>query len=149
MLRAAAMIRVLSTVSCVRRAVRPGVRRIAPVALAFALALELSGVFGCNAERKQECDRFIAAMGPMQSGTPTAEVVDCVQSDVAALQFQDEALGVYATNYKATLTVLSNTLKLRDSAGPDGPPDGTNDVITQKTKEARTDFDDVSRTCAP
>jgi hypothetical protein len=135
MLRPAAMVHARSTVS--------------PFGLAVVLAVALAGIAGCNAERKQECDKFLAAMGPMQTGTPTVEVVDRVQSDVGAIQFQDEALGVYATNYKATLTVLSNTLKLLNSGDPDGPPNGTNDVIKQKTKEARTDFDDVSRTCAP
>jgi hypothetical protein len=114
---------------------------------AAGLALVVA-VAGCNEERKQECDRFIAAMGPMQSGTPGSDAVDKVQSDVAALKFQDEPLGVYATNYKTTLTVLSNTLKLKETAGADGPPDGTNDVIKAKSKEARTDFDDISRYCS-
>jgi hypothetical protein len=85
----------------------------------------------------------------MQGQPVTAEVVDRVQSDVAALQLQDEPLREYAKNYKATLTVLSNTLKLKDTADPDGPPNGTSDVIKAKTKEARTDFDDISRYCAP
>jgi|CZKU01.1.fsa_nt_gi hypothetical protein len=114
-----------------------------------ALALLLAAVTGCNAERKQECDKFIAAMGPMQSGPPSADVADRVASDVAAIQFQDEPLHEYATNYKGTLAVLSSTLKLKDSAGPDGPPDGTFDVIKTKSKEAHTDFDDISRYCAP
>jgi hypothetical protein len=113
------------------------------------LALVAGGVLGCDPERKQQCDKFIAAMGPMQGQPVTAEVVDRVQSDVAALQLQDEPLREYAKNYKATLTVLSNTLKLKDTADPDGPPNGTSDVIKAKTKEARTDFDDISRYCAP
>jgi len=66
-----------------------------------------------------------------------------------AIQFEDEPLREYASNYKNTLTVLSNTLKLKATAGPDGPPDGTEDVIKQNLKEARTDFDDITRYCAP
>ena len=34
------------------------------------------------------------------------------------------------------------------SAGPDGPPDGTDNVIKQNLKDARTDFDDISRYCS-
>jgi hypothetical protein len=117
---------------------------IVPLALVVVV-----GAAGCNAERKQECDKFIAAMSPMQSGPPSAEATDRVLADVSAIPFQDEPLQVYATNYKNTLTVLSNTLKLKDGAGPDGPPDGTNDVIKAKSKEARTDFDDISRYCTP
>jgi hypothetical protein len=113
------------------------------------LALVVVGAAGCNAERKQECDKFITAMGPMQGGPPSAEATDRVLADVSAIPFQDEPLQVYATNYKNTLTVLSNTLKLKDGAGPDGPPNGTNDVIKAKSKEARTDFDDISRYCTP
>jgi len=63
-------------------------------------------------------------------------------------QFQDQPLAVYAKNYRATLTVLSSTLKLQATAGPDGPPDGTADVIKQNLKDARTDYDDVSRYCS-
>jgi hypothetical protein len=116
---------------------------------ALSLALTVAASTGCNAERKQECDKFLAAMGPMQGAPPSAETVDHVQADVSALQFQDEPLREYATNYKATLEVLSNTLKLKDGAGPDGPPNGTIDVIKAKSKEAHTDFDDIARYCAP
>ena len=88
-------------------------------------------------------------MAPMQGGAPSAETIDQVQGSVAAIQFEDEPLREYASNYKNTLTVLSNTLKLKATAGPDGPPDGTEDVIKQNLKEARTDFDDITRYCAP
>ena len=102
----------------------------------------------CNTERKQECEKFLSAMGPIQSDTPTGDTVDRVFQSMDSTQFQDEPLYEYAKNYKATLTVLSNTLKLKANAGPDGPPDGTDEVIKTNLKEARTDFDDVSRYCA-
>ena len=104
---------------------------------------------GCNTTRKQDCEKFLPAMSPMQGGTrPSADAVDRVHETVAAIQFEDEPLREYATNYKNTLAVLSNTMKLKAGAGPDGPPDGTDDVIKQNLKDARTDFDDISRYCA-
>jgi hypothetical protein len=105
-------------------------------------------LFGCNSERKQECDRFVEAMTPLKEGMPTAEQVDRTNQTVAALKLTDQPLHEYSTNYKNTLTVLENTLKLKAAAGPDGPPDGTDDVIKRNLKEARTDFDDISRYCA-
>ncbi|HEX4445126.1 MAG TPA: hypothetical protein VH044_00260 [Polyangiaceae bacterium] len=112
------------------------------------VALAAAGAAGCNAERKQECDKLLSAMNPVQGDTPSAELVDRVNDGVGALQLQDQPLGVYAKNYRATLTVLSNTLKVQSGAGPDGPPDGTVDVIKQNLKDARTDYDDVSRYCS-
>jgi hypothetical protein len=108
----------------------------------------LAYVAGCNTQRKQDCDTFLTAMRPMQADTPSVDVVDRVHDGVAAVQFGDEPLREYATNYKNTLTVLSNTLKLKAAAGPDGPPDGTEDVIKQNLKDARTDFDDIARYCS-
>jgi hypothetical protein len=119
----------------------------APSTLAMAAAVSLA-LTGCDTERKQQCDKFTAAMAPLQEGTPSPDTVDKVQAEVAALQLTDQPLHEYATNYKATLTVLSSTLKLKASAGPDGPPDGTEGVIKQNLKEARTDFDDISRYCS-
>jgi hypothetical protein len=104
---------------------------------------------GCNTQRKQDCDKFLPVMAPIQEGMPTADTVDRVHDSVAALTIDDQPLREYATNYKNTLTVLSNTLKLKAGAGPDGPPDGTEDVIKKNLKDARTDFDDISRYCAP
>jgi hypothetical protein len=103
---------------------------------------------GCDSARKEDCAKFLPAMSGMQSGTPSAETVDQVLSAVAGIKFSDVPLEEYATNYKNTLTVLVNTLKLKSSAGPDGPPDGTENVIKQNLKDARTDFDDISRYCA-
>jgi hypothetical protein len=113
-----------------------------------ACAATLATLAGCNTQRKQDCEKFLPAMTPLQEGMPTSDAVDRVHDSVAAVQFEDEPLREYATNYKNTLAVLSNTLKLKATAGPDGPPDGTDDVIKRNLKEARTDFDDVSRYCA-
>ncbi len=123
-------------------------------ARAGAFTLLALGVFlglgGCNTQRKQDCDKFLAAMGPMQGDAPpSADAVDRVHDAVGALSLQDEPLREYATNYKNTLTVLSNTLKLKAGAGPDGPPDGTEDVIKKNVKEARTDASDIARYCSP
>ncbi len=100
---------------------------------------------GCDDARKQECDKLLTAMKPLDQGTPTAETVDTVSKQIDAMTFTNQPLGVYAKNYKATLGVLSNTLKLK--AGGQAP-DGTDDVIKQKLKEARTDREDVQRLCA-
>lgn len=102
-------------------------------------------VGACNEERKQECDRFLDAMKPLDQGIPTQAVVDSVAKQVAAIHFQDEPLGIYAKNYGQRLTILSNTLALKE--GP-SPPDGTDDVIKQNLAKARTDASDVRRYCA-
>jgi hypothetical protein len=99
----------------------------------------------CNAERKQECDKLLGAMKPLEQGTPSADVVDGVSKQIDSMSFQDATLGIYAKNYKRTLTVLSSTLKLKASPSP---PDGTDDVIKQKLTSARTDAGDVARYCA-
>lgn len=126
-----------------RQAMRAAARVAAALVLGGAAVLSA----GCNDERKQECDKFLAAMAPVQ-GAPASDAVDQANDAVAAIQFQDQPLGVYAKNYRNTLTVLSGTLKLQASAGPDGPPDGTNDVIKNNLKEAHTDYDDVARYCS-
>jgi len=103
---------------------------------------------GCDSQRKEDCGKFLPAMSGMQSGTPSVETVDQVLSAVAGIHFTDVPLEEYATNYKNTLTVLSGTLKLKATAGPEGPPDGTDDVIKRNLKDARTDFDDITRYCS-
>ncbi len=123
--------------------------RLVGVGVGVGACAAMFALAGCNTDRKQDCEKFLPAMSPMQGGdTPSADTVDRVQQTVAAIQFDDEPLREYSTNYKNTLTVLSNTMKLKATAGPDGPPDGTDDVIKTHLKEARTDFDDVSRYCA-
>jgi hypothetical protein len=118
------------------------------IAAVVAMAAVMLATTGCNEERKQQCDKFVAAMRPLETGTPGADAVDKASSDISAIPFTDQPLGVYAKNYVATLTALSNTLKLKDSAGPDNMPDGTNDAIKARLKEARTDFDDITRYCS-
>lgn len=119
------------------RTLRTGL--VGAVALAALLAT------ACNEERKQECDKMLGAMKPLEQGTPTADVVDSVSKQVGGLAPKDATLGIYAKNYRETLTVLSSTLKLKAGASP---PDGTDDVIKQKLKQARTDAADVARYCA-
>jgi hypothetical protein len=111
------------------------------VASAALAALHASG---CDAERKQECDKLLGAMKPLEQATPSADVVDSVSKQIDAMTFQDATLRIYAKNYRQTLTVLSSTLRLKASPSP---PDGTDDVIKQKLKEARTDASDVGRYC--
>jgi hypothetical protein len=100
---------------------------------------------GCNAERKQDCDALLAAMKPLDQGTPSVEVVDGVSKQVAGLQLHDDTLRIYAKNYRETLGVLSSTIALK--ASPNAP-DGTDEVVKQKLKAARTDAADVARYCA-
>jgi hypothetical protein len=115
-----------------------------PLLAAAALAASLPSA--CNTERKQECDRFIAATKPLEQGIPTADAVDSVAKQVSAMTFQDEPLGIFAKNYVQTLGVLSSTIRLKDEPSA---PDGTNDVIKQKLKSARTEASDLQRYCAP
>jgi len=119
-------------------ALRDATLALATVALALAVG-------GCNAERKQECDSLLAAMKPLDQGTPSSATVDAVHKQISAMTFQDQTLGIYAKNYGATLTILANTLQLQEGANP---PDGTADVVKLNLKKARTDRDDVQRTCA-
>ncbi len=114
----------------------------------FIALVLLGALVGCNTERKQECEKFLSAMGPIEGDTPSQDTVDRVFQGLDSVQFQDEPLREYAKNYKTTLTILSNTLKLKSTAGDDGPPDGTEDVIKTNLKEARTDYDDISRYCS-
>jgi hypothetical protein len=106
----------------------------------------VGALLGCNDQRKLECERFLGAMKPLEKGTPTGEVVDSVSKQVEGLQLQDATLAIYAKNYRATLLVLSNALKLKAGTLP---PDGTDAVIQQNLKAARTDAEDAQRYCAP
>jgi hypothetical protein len=115
-------------------------------ALTLTAALAVLAVSACNEQRKQECDRFLTAMKPLDQGMPGADVVDAVATQVDGLHLQDDTLHIYATNYLATLRVLSSTLRLK--ADP-GAPDGTDDVIKSNLKSARTDASDVARFCTP
>jgi hypothetical protein len=113
------------------------------LALAAITAVALPA---CDEARKQECDALLGAMKPIgPTGTPTGDTVDAVGKQVDALKLQNQALAVYAKNYRQTLTVLSATLRLKAGGSA---PDGTDDVIKQNLKEARTDQDDVQRLCS-
>jgi hypothetical protein len=101
-------------------------------------------VGGCNAERKQECDRFLSALKPLES-KPSADEVDRMQTSLLSAQFQDQPLREYGASTKATLQVLANSLKTQ--AAPDAP-DGTDDLVKAKIKEARGERDDVARYCS-
>jgi len=58
-----------------------------------AVAVGVLSVAACNGELKEECGKFLAAMKPLDQGTPSAETVDRVVSEVGAIQFQDQPLG--------------------------------------------------------
>ena len=120
-------------------------RRILATFVLLVLAIAAASSLGCDEARKKECDALLGAMKPIDLGTPTAATVDDVIKQVDALKFQDQPLGMYAKNYRQTLTVLSATLKLKASSNA---PDGTDDVIKQNLKDARTDRDDVQRLCS-
>jgi hypothetical protein len=114
--------------------------------MAAVPVMVIAASIGCNDLRKQECDRFLAAMKPLEKGTPSVDLVDSVARQIDALHLQDATLAIYAKNYQATLVVLSSTLKLK--AGPSAP-DGTDAVVQLNLKAARTDADDAQRYCAP
>ena len=115
-------------------------------AMVLALAAAAAALPACDEARKQECDALLGAMKPIGStGTPTGDAVDGVMKQIDGLKLQNQALAVYAKNYVQTLTVLSATVKLKAGSSA---PDGTDDVIKQKLKEARTDQDDVQRFCS-
>ena len=68
-----------------------------------------------------------------------------VHDALAAVSFHDEPLREYAKNTTTTLLVLSNAIALKSN--PDAP-DGTDALVKQMLKEARTDRDDVARYCS-
>jgi hypothetical protein len=114
--------------------------------MVLALAIAATALPACDEARKQECDALLGAMKPIgTTGTPTGDAVDAAKKQVDALDLKNQALSVYAKNYGQTLTVLAATVKLKAGGSA---PDGTDDVIKQKLKEARTDQDDVQRFCS-
>ncbi len=117
---------------------------MSPVRLALAIAA-IGPLAHCNPQRGQECDKFLSTIKPLDDGMPTVELVDRVHQEMDAIKFDDNPLSIYAKNYTDRLSVLSGTLRLQ--ASPE-PPDGTDDVIKNKLKEARTDRTDVARYCA-
>jgi hypothetical protein len=117
--------------------------------LGWALGLTMTaGVLassGCNEKRKQECERFLAALKPVDQGMLSAGTVAAVITQVQGLDLQDVPLRVYADNTVATLRVLGGTLELNAGSNP---PDGTDDVIKTNLQKARADARDVAHYCA-
>jgi hypothetical protein len=124
-------------------------RKTPSVAFALSVIVLIAAAFapltGCDSPRKKECAQLLDAMKPLEQGVPTADTVDQMSADVDSMQFQDLPLGIYAKNFRTTLAVLSNILKLKDSPSA---PDSTDDVIKAKLKEARAAKDDAARYCA-
>jgi hypothetical protein len=114
-------------------------------ATSLIAAVAIGAIIGCNAERKQECDQFLSTMKPFEGSPPNGQAVERIQSSIEAIQFQDQPLREYALSTKTTLKVLANSLNTQAS---DSPPDGTDDLIKAKLKEARGERDDVARYCA-
>ena len=44
--------------------------------LTMAAVVQAVATIACNAQRKQECDKFLSAMQPLEQGVPTAETVE-------------------------------------------------------------------------
>ena len=64
--------------------------------LALALAAGSGAVLSlaCDDTRKGECVKFLAAVKPLDEGTPSLETVQRVQKDLAATTFKDTPLDV-------------------------------------------------------
>jgi hypothetical protein len=118
---------------------------MSPIRVA-AIVLSVLAAPACNSERLQECTRLAASIQPIYEGIPSAATVDRVSAELVAMKIQDQPLSIYAKNYQESLTVLANTLRLKE--GP-SPPDGTDEVIKLKLKQARTDREDIQRYCQP
>ncbi|MGD0675935.1 MAG: hypothetical protein ABSC94_10980 [Polyangiaceae bacterium] len=113
--------------------------------LVLGLLLVL-GAASCNTERKEECEQFLLAMKALEDSPASTEVADRTLTTLASISFKDEPLREYASSTKTTLTVLSNTLKVQASPSP---PDGTDELVAAKMKEARGEREDVARYCLP
>jgi hypothetical protein len=105
--------------------------------------LELSTA--CDTERKKECGQLIPTLAPLDDASPSAASIDRLRAALDAQALADQPLHEYASTLKASLLVLSGTLALREAPTP---PDGTDDVVKEKMKEARAARDDVSHYCA-
>ena len=108
-------------------------------------AVVFGAAVACNAEKKQECDQVLTALKPLESPPPSADAVDRMRTALAAIQYQDQPLREYASSAKTTLQVLGNALETQ--AAP-SPPDGTDDLVKARLKEALGERDDVARYCA-
>lgn len=115
-----------------------------PIRLATVI-LALGGLCACSAERAKECDELMSTIKPLDEGVPSADIVDRVHQQLNAAKWDDQPLSIFAKNYADRLSVLSGTLRLSTEANA---PDGTDQVIKTKLKEARTDSTDIARYCA-
>jgi len=109
------------------------------------LVLGVLALAGCNSERKQECDKLLTALKPIDEASPSSSTLGRMKSDVAAIHLQDQPLSVYAHNYEHLLTVLEGTTKVKEGSSP---PDGTDDLLRTQLKKARTDRDDITWYCS-
>lgn len=109
------------------------------------LAVGVLALGACNTERKQECGKFLSALKPIDDKSPSSATLDRMKSDIAAIQFQDQPLRIYAGNYQRSLTVLAGTTKVKEGSSP---PDGTDELLRDQLKRARTDRDDIQFYCS-
>jgi|HubBroStandDraft_2_1064218.scaffolds.fasta_scaffold301194_2 hypothetical protein len=105
--------------------------------------LELSTA--CNAERKKECDQLISALAPLDDEAPTSASIARLRSAIDAQTLEDQPLHEYASTLKSTLEVLWSTLAVKEAPSP---PDGTDDVVKAKIKQAKAARDDVTHYCS-
>jgi hypothetical protein len=113
-----------------------------PAALSAAI-LVLSSA--CVTERKKECMQLASVLAPLDEAAPSHASLNRLKAAIEAQPLDDEPLHEYANTLKATLEVLSNTLALEEAPSP---PDGTDDVVKAKLKEAKAVRDDVTHYCA-
>ncbi len=114
--------------------------------LAAALAVGVLGVLSaCDTERKKECDQLTPALKPLDDPKPSSDAIGRLRGALEALALEDQPLREYVRTTKGILVVLSSTLVLDE--GP-LPPDGTDEVVKAKLKEARTVRDDIAHYCA-
>jgi hypothetical protein len=105
----------------------------------------LPSLSSCSPERAKECEALTAAVSPLSDGEPSAEQASRVKQAVESVNLQDEPLREFAGKLRVTLDVLSNTLALKASPSP---PDGTDDVIRTRIKEAQAVRADIAHYCS-
>jgi hypothetical protein len=100
----------------------------------------------CDEARARECKDMISATAGLDEATPTSAGVSRIQQSLDPNKLEDKPLSEYATSLKTTLGILQGTLALKE--GPE-PPDGTDDVVSNKLKAARTIRGDIVKYCGP
>jgi hypothetical protein len=112
---------------------------------AALLAAILGLSSGCNTERKKECTQLASVLATLDETTPSRASIGRLKAAIEAQPLDDEPLHEYANTLKTTLEVLSNTLAVKEAPSP---PDGTDDVVKAKLKEANAVRNDVAHYCA-